>query len=302
MTQTAYAIEPLSINLTTFSYLGKTPEELTLLAGELQESFWWSGTIYRFGNHWFGFEDYDFNEITNNYIPLGKSNVFFGQLNDIVNGISDSIEIYTLNNLFGQNATYIEPDPREEEFLNGGITYDFYGARISIEVDVLLGNTRADRDAFTILELLDYSQLQAKLASASSAANELETGIEQYPQIVIPELETKTPQHANHDNAESYDENRRIESDFAMQTEDNEHVSGKKSGEITFIELLLRFWSVIPITIGTILWLALPKIRKKARELPSPSFLKEWVYPAFLAIFIVLNACTFILVTVLKIF
>ena len=54
----------------------------------------------------------------------------------------------------------------------------------------------------------------------------------------------------------------------------------------TLMGLLLRFWCVAPIAAGTIAWLALPKLRRKA---------KAWMYPAFLVVFIAANAATFFL-------
>lgn len=73
------------IDETYFNQIGLTVDELEAVYGEMSESYWDNGPIYRFGENenWYAFEQYDFAE-DNSYIPLGKCNCVFVPMNKLI--------------------------------------------------------------------------------------------------------------------------------------------------------------------------------------------------------------------------
>jgi hypothetical protein len=135
-------VSPYSINTTVFMYLGKTPEEVTDLAGEHIETIWFSGWWHKFGDYWFVFDDDEH--------PTGQSIYLFCELSDIVDGITSGIDVSELDKLFGQQAIFSTVE-NSELFSVGYLQYEYQGIEISIDAEP---NARIGKDAFVRLRIL----------------------------------------------------------------------------------------------------------------------------------------------------
>jgi hypothetical protein len=136
----------IKINEEPFHWLGKTPEELELLVGSFNGSMWYSGPLFKFGDIWFSFTDYDDLGDMNDFAPVGKTNGVFGVLSDIIPVVADYITVPELNILFEQqgdvragfNLGFDEVFDSRAVAMTDIIAYTFGGINIIIETNLAI--------------------------------------------------------------------------------------------------------------------------------------------------------------------
>lgn len=131
------------IDETYFKEIGLAVSELETIYGEMSESYWDNGPIYRFGENenWYAFEQYDFAE-DNSYIPLGKCNCVFVPLSKLITTGECSAD--TLEQALETELT------EEYDEMDGGYVYSckYDGLNISI-----YAQSRADIDAQSMVNI-----------------------------------------------------------------------------------------------------------------------------------------------------
>ena len=85
--------------------IGRNSSSIAAIKGEMSESIWEDGPLYRFGsdNVWYGFDGYDFAE-DNSYIPLGSCNSIAIPLNMLLEG-EDVCNAQVLEEAAGKTLT-----------------------------------------------------------------------------------------------------------------------------------------------------------------------------------------------------
>lgn len=91
-----------SLDTSYFSDIGASPDGVAAVHGEISESLWADGPLYRFGDSttWYAFSEYDFGEDDNTYVPLGECTQISIEMDLLVKG-ADVYEAETLEHLTG---------------------------------------------------------------------------------------------------------------------------------------------------------------------------------------------------------
>jgi len=98
---TAYEVSGYSINPRLFGALRASPSEVEALFGEYVESAWWEGYLHRFGDTWIsGFD------VASDGSLSGTVFIVFGDLPDLIDGLTDVVEVHKLDELFGGRISY----------------------------------------------------------------------------------------------------------------------------------------------------------------------------------------------------
>ena len=151
-----------AINEKPFTWLGMTPEELTLSAGEFIGSSWNGGKNHQFGNYFFVFSDggeYDFD--TDSFSePKGNVTGILCHLSDVINDIPDHIDIYDLSALFGEGSIYYDAHDGLIIVYNYGNTI----IKISLEKKTIIS-----KNAFVDIDVNDFITVSGKLSVAEQA-------------------------------------------------------------------------------------------------------------------------------------
>jgi hypothetical protein len=134
---------PFSINASIFTYLDKTPEEVTELAGEYIETIWFTGWWHRFGDYWFVFDDAE--------QPVGQSVYIFCEISDIIDGIVTDIDVEELDELFGHQANFFAVEEGSELFTVGTLIYKYQGIEITINAEP---NTKVNKETLVRLRII----------------------------------------------------------------------------------------------------------------------------------------------------
>jgi len=86
-----------TLDTSLFSDIGALPDGVAAIRGEVSESLWADGPLYRFGSspNWYAFSQYEFGEEENMYIPLGECT----QISISMNVLVKNAEVYSSKTL-----------------------------------------------------------------------------------------------------------------------------------------------------------------------------------------------------------
>jgi len=123
-------------------YIGQSAEDITRLFGQYDESTWFTGVLFRYGDLWFSF-DGDSEE------PTGDLTYIFCNTAYIVEGLGPDVESAELDKLFGMKGIYDANESGAAEwFSEGSLTYHYEGFTISFGCSP---DMRVKKDATTVL-------------------------------------------------------------------------------------------------------------------------------------------------------
>ncbi|MCL1895477.1 MAG: hypothetical protein FWG03_02915 [Clostridiales bacterium] len=123
-----------AVNEGMLSYIGKTPEEISALLGDYEESTWFTGMIFRYGDLWFAFDG-------DSQIPTGALSFVACPATDLIEGLADEQDAADLDRFFGAEGVYDANGNNGNEWYFGGYimyVYDGYLIDLGCSQDMVI--------------------------------------------------------------------------------------------------------------------------------------------------------------------
>ena len=114
-------VQNYSINTELLSYLGKTPEGISALFGDYEESTWFTGMVFRYGELWFAFDG-------DSEYPTGELSFIACPATDLIDGLEAETDASSLGAFFGSEGIYdANAENGNEWYFGGFIAYRYDG-------------------------------------------------------------------------------------------------------------------------------------------------------------------------------
>lgn len=108
-----------SVNTELLSYIGKTPEEVSLELGHYEEAKRFTEMVFRYGDFWFAFDG-------DTEYPAGPLSLISCPAADLVDGLDDKIAVSDLDGVLGVQGVYEANEDEGNEWYTGGyVTYEY---------------------------------------------------------------------------------------------------------------------------------------------------------------------------------